>query len=164
MRISLFVPGIPKPGGSKRGFYNAKLGRVLITEDCKASKSWRAVVSLAAREAYQGYPLVGPLELTVAFVMPRIGSHYGSGKNAEKLKPAAPKFHTVKPDATKLMRSTEDALTGILWRDDAQIARQTVEKSYGECAGAWITVEQLEPLEAGEAVKAGRPTLFELVS
>jgi Holliday junction resolvase RusA-like endonuclease len=148
MRISLFVPGIPKPGGSKRGFNNAKLGRVLITEDCKASKSWRAVVSLAARQAYRGDPLVGPLEITVA----------------EKLKPAAPKFHTVKPDATKLMRSTEDALTGILWRDDAQIARQTVEKSYGECAGAWITVEQLEPLEAGEAVKAGRPTLFELVS
>jgi Holliday junction resolvase RusA-like endonuclease len=92
--------------------------------------------------------------------MPRIGSHYGSGKNAEKLKPTAPKFHTVKPDATKLLRSTEDALTGILWRDDAQIARQTVEKSYGERAGAWITVEQLELAEV-EPVEPGRLPLFE---
>ena len=36
------------------------------------------------------------------FVRPK--SHYGTGRNAKKLKPSAPPHHTQKPDATKLLR------------------------------------------------------------
>ena len=47
--------------------------------------------------------------------------------------------------ATKLIRAVEDALTGIVWRDDAQVAVQKVAKVYGdEPQGAVITIEEIE--------------------
>lgn len=138
--ISFFVPGIPKPGGSKDGFYNPKLRRVIITEACKTSENWKSVVALFARKNYSGLPLKGPLKLEVIFYMPRPKYHYGTGRNARKLKLTAPSFHSVKPDATKLMRSTEDALKGIVWDDDSQVAIQYAMKPYSAKPGALITV------------------------
>jgi Holliday junction resolvase RusA-like endonuclease len=41
------------------------------------------------------------------------------------------------PDGSKLIRSTEDALTGILWGDDGQIVRHgLVEKRYAGWPGS----------------------------
>jgi hypothetical protein len=62
------------------------------------------------------------------------------------LKPSAPRFHCVKPDGSKLLRSTEAALTGVLFEDDARIAHGNWQKRYtvgGEQAGAIITLISL---------------------
>ena len=134
--ITFFVPGIPRPGGSKRGFFNAKLKRVIITEDNKRSKDWRASVAQAASEAVE-QALDGPLRARFEFVMPRPRGHYGKRGT---LKSNAPLYHHIRPDATKLVRSTEDALKGIIWRDDSQIVTQHATKRYGEQPGALITV------------------------
>jgi Holliday junction resolvase RusA-like endonuclease len=51
------------------------------------------------------------------------------------------------PDLTKLMRSTEDALTGILWVDDARITDQHARKRYcepGQAPGAQISISVWE--------------------
>lgn len=133
------VHGVPAPGGSKRGFYSPKLKRVIITEDCKRSRPWRALVSDAALAVHQGPPLAGPLRLEVEFVLPRPKHHTG----ARGLKASAPHHHTSAPDATKLLRSTEDALKGIAWTDDAQVAVQAVSKRYGERPGALVRVSRL---------------------
>jgi len=141
-----FVPGVPAPGGSKTGFRHPSTGRVIVKEDCKRTPGWRACVALAARDAYRGEPSTRPIQFAVTFLLPRPKGHYGSGKNAAKLKPSAPRRHTVKPDALKLTRSTEDALTGILWRDDAQIVYEVIGKEWttGQ-AGAHILVVELHP-------------------
>ena len=137
---SFFVPGIPQPGGSKRGFVNPKTGRIVILEDAKGNKDWRISVVAAALEAYTGDPVGGSLELGVEFRMPRPKGHYGTGRNAGQIRSSAPVFPTTRPDLTKLWRSTEDALTGILWRDDAQIICQHVRKVFSKQTGACITV------------------------
>ena len=142
--IEFFVPGIPQPGGSKKGFYNRKAGRVVIVEDCKRNKEWRAVVALAARRAYHGEPLTGPVRLNIYFYMPRPKSHYGTGKKSGELKLTAPYFHTNKPDRTKLQRSTEDAMTGIIWRDDTQVVDGVTSKIYDRTPGADIKITELE--------------------
>lgn len=141
--ISFFVPGIPKPGGSKTGFYIKKIKRVVITEACKTSMNWRSAVALFAHENYSGAPLKGPLKLEVIFYMPRPKYHFGTGRNAGNLKPSAPSHHSISPDATKLMRSTEDALKGILWDDDSQVAEQYAKKPYSCRPGAQITVQTI---------------------
>lgn len=143
MPISFFVPGVAKPGGSKKGFYNKKSGRVTITEDCKASKEWKAAVALFAQQNYSGAPLRGPLRLNIVFHMRRPNSHFGTGRNEGRLKPSAPEYCTTRPDRTKLTRSTEDALTGILWRDDAQVVDGNISKVYSCRPGAEITVESI---------------------
>jgi len=75
-------------------------------------------------------PLEGPLLLELTFWIPRPKGHYGSGKNAAVVKAGAPFAPTVKPDLLKLTRAVEDALTGIVYRDDSQITSETLQKAY----------------------------------
>lgn len=145
-RIQLLVRGTPKPAGSKRAFVD-RGGNVRVKDDSgQAGTDWRgdckavAVDEMAGRE-----PLLGPLRLEVDFILPRPKAHYGSGRNAAKLKDGAPRYHDKRPDATKLLRGLEDALTGIVWKDDSQIAAQDVRKVYADDAftGAVVTVTRI---------------------
>jgi len=138
--IEFFVAGIPKPGGSKKGFLNKKTGRVIIVDACDKNKEWRSIVSLFAFTAYHGEPLQGPLALSITFTMPRPKYHYNS---KGVLKESAPVYHTSAPDTTKLLRSAEDSLKGIIWKDDCQVAYQVAWKLYGEKTGALIKVKPL---------------------
>lgn len=149
--ITFTVHGIAQPAGSKKGFYNKKAGRVIITDDAKKSRPWKAQVSDAAARAMtftgadgtSGYllPLEGPLHLELAFYVPRPKGHTGK----RGLLPSAPPYPAVRPDITKLVRAVEDALTGIVWRDDAQIVSQHVTKDYGGPARCDIHVNARAP-------------------
>lgn len=142
--ISFTVLGTPAPAGSKRGFYNPKAKRVIITDDSKRSRPWKALVSDAAAEAMNGDGLLGgPLLLKALFIVPRPKGHFGTGANAKFVRLSAPPYPTTKPDATKLLRAVEDAMTGIVYRDDAQIVVQEVRKLYGEPARCAIWVETI---------------------
>jgi Holliday junction resolvase RusA-like endonuclease len=141
--IEFFVPGLPAPGGSKRGFYNAKLNRTLLVEaNPEKNRNWRAAVALAASEAMNGRDIFsGPLYVEITFQMPRPKAHF-SRKSG--LKKSAPHWNTTKPDITKLARSTEDAMTQVVWKDDAQIAQSVTHKLYADNqSGAQIRVSQL---------------------
>lgn len=141
MVIEFFAPGVPQPGGSKKGFVNPRTGRVVVLEDAKHNKDWRAVVSIMAHYAHSGEPLSGPVRLDITFIMPRPKAHFRSGRHRENLKENAPMFHTVKPDRTKLLRSTEDALTDAgIWRDDTQVVAGEIRKIYGSRPGAHIRI------------------------
>jgi|Deesub1362A_J573_1020465.scaffolds.fasta_scaffold04192_5 crossover junction endodeoxyribonuclease RusA len=140
--IEFFVPGVPKPAGSKRAF-KTKTGKVVMVDASgKAGEDWRGDLKKFALE-HCPEPLEGPVDLMVIFVMPRPKSHLGSGRNASKVKPSAPDRHTTRPDVTKLLRAVEDALTGICWKDDAQICLQRAAKIYANQhtpVGAYIYV------------------------
>jgi Holliday junction resolvase RusA-like endonuclease len=114
-------------------------GRPLVTmrDDAKGNAEWKQLVSFYAQQQYRGEPLSGTLKVDFTFYMPRISSHYGSGRNAGILKANAPTYHTVKPDKTKLTRSTEDALTGVVWVDDARIAEGEQRKLYTVAGRNW---------------------------
>lgn len=146
-KLILFVPGEPAPGGSKKGFYNKNLKRVLMVPDCPRTKPWMNIVAAYARRAYPNKPLEGPIRVSYLFQFIRPEGHYGSGRNCRKLKPSARQHMTVKPDLTKIERSTEDALTGIIWKDDSQVVSCTKDKIYVDRytgdPGVWITVEEI---------------------
>jgi Holliday junction resolvase RusA-like endonuclease len=76
-----------------------------------------ATVAAYAREAYSGELLEGALELTLMFRL-------------VKPKSSKRKYPTVRPDLTKLIRSTEDAMKGIIWHDDSQVVLQQTKKVY----------------------------------
>lgn len=140
--VRFFVPGIPQPGGSKKGIpFKTKAGawRAAVVEDAAQNAPWRAKVSLFASQSFPA-PLTGPIEFSFHFVMPRPKHHYRTGKWSALLKPDAPTAHTIKPDATKLIRSTEDALKGIAWHDDCQVVMQSASKLYGATPGCWVTI------------------------
>lgn len=146
--VRFFVPGVPAPGGSKKAFaFVGKDGRprANVVDDAKGNADWRACVALAARRAMRGdEPLGGPLRFVMTFVVPRPKGHFGTGRNAAKLRPSAPAHPTSKPDVTKLVRSTEDALKGVAWADDCQVVRQTAWKEYGARPGAWVSIYRMD--------------------
>lgn len=147
--IQFRVLGVPAPGGSKNGIpfrrNNGRLG-VNLVESSKRASPWRRLVTLRALEAMAGrLPLVGPVELSIEFVMSRPKAHF----NAKgQLHPwAAEACHIKAPDCTKLTRSTEDALKTVLWADDSQVVRQYISKRFrrpDEQPGAIVTVRTIQ--------------------
>lgn len=141
-RICFFVVyGKAAPAGSKTAFVG-KGGKAFVRDSSKGSYAWKDKVSDRAAEVFgNSHELVtGPLEVWLTFYVPRPANHYGTGRNADKLKDSAPKFPTVKPDVLKLARAVEDGLTSALWRDDAQIVREHITKLYGTPARVEIEV------------------------
>jgi len=131
--VKFFIPGRPATAGSKKGFpVRTKTGiRVAIVDSSgQRGKDWRSdckrfASDFAPDELYQG-----PLGVTLRFQLHRPKSHYGSGKNERKRKPSAPIKHIQTPDVLKLARAVEDALTGIIWKDDKQICAEFIEKEW----------------------------------
>lgn len=148
--IRFFISGIPSPGGSKSAFCLKKGGiytgrAVVVDAGGKKTKEWRQDVATAAMEAMRladSAPLTGAVELELIFQMPRPKSHFRS--DGVTLKPGSQLRHVTRPDCTKLARSTEDAMTGKVYLDDAQIVKQTHEKFFSDQPGAWVIVKEAE--------------------
>jgi Holliday junction resolvase RusA-like endonuclease len=143
--ITFTVFGEARPAGSKRAFAirrgGVPTGRIAVMDANPKAKDWKQQVSCAAREAYAGELLTGPLRVTLQFYRPRPGGHYGAnGLNKKGRESIAP---TTKPDVLKLARGVEDACTGVIWRDDAQIVAELIVKEWGEPARVEVLVEKL---------------------
>ena len=138
--IDVTVAGIPAPQGSKRHLGNGRL-----VESSKRVKPWRAAVETATRALGRSIP--GPVEIGVIFYLPRPLGHYGTGRNAATLRPAAPTWPTSRAhgDLDKLCRSTLDALvTGGAIDDDDCVVELSASKLYADThhAGATITIRR----------------------
>lgn len=138
MIIQFFVPGIPRPGGSK---VRTKWG---VREAGKHTANWRSVVSDYAMKAMEGRDLfTGPVSVSMEFIFLHPKNHYRTGKFSHLLKDNAPYWKTTMPDTTKLVRSTEDALKSIVWCDDSQVVIQYNEKHFSkEKSGVIIIVKE----------------------
>lgn len=132
--VSFFVAGEPKGQPRPRAFA-MKLGNGKYSArvfDAGTAEGWKSCI---AAEALQHRPMTelgGALEVGLAFVFQRPQAHYRRKATLRILKADAPTHVTAKPDADNLAKAVLDALTQIggFWRDDAQVARLFVEKSY----------------------------------
>lgn len=141
--IRFRVLGVPAPGGSKRVFRHPRTGKALVTDDSgKRGREWRRDVQIAAQTVYSGPLLDEPLALTAHFMMPRPKGHLSRRGD---LLPSAPPYPAVRPDTTKILRALEDALTGVLWRNDALVVRQSVAKIYAEIGSPPGVVVLVQP-------------------
>jgi Holliday junction resolvase RusA-like endonuclease len=123
------VLGRPAPQGSKR-----HVGKGVMVESSKHVRPWRDAVRASAVEqmAKDSCPrFVGPVRVSMVFYFDRPKSHYRTGKNAGVLRDDAPSNPATIPDLSKLIRSTEDALTDAgVWEDDARVVEYTAIKAY----------------------------------
>jgi Holliday junction resolvase RusA-like endonuclease len=120
--IEFFVPGLPQPQGSKRGFVSAN-GKVSMVESAAGVKPWRSDVKVFAADAMRGPLLTGPVFLHCDFVMKRPVS-------TPKTKPTPPA--TKKPDLDKLLRAIGDALKGTVYAEDSLIVEMVGTKRIAE--------------------------------
>lgn len=121
--ICFSVTGEPQPKGSFRPGYNTSTKKYYLKNDCSRTGPWQTLISLIAKgHKPRGGPWAGPVALQLHFRFKRPKSHPKSSSQ----------WHSVKPDLDKLTRAVKDALTGIIYEDDARVVRCIVEKKYGE--------------------------------
>jgi Holliday junction resolvase RusA-like endonuclease len=159
--FEVFVPGQPVPQGSKTAYINKSTGRPVVVDKDVRLPQWRMKVTTYAIEKqaeymqtyphlYASLPLSGPVGIRVDFIMPRPKGHSGTGKNADRLKPSAPKYPAHMPDLDKLLRAIFDALTDArVWLDDGQVVWCQTAKHYDgptwpDGIGAHITLGSMK--------------------
>lgn len=122
MRVSLTVQGRPQPQGSAKAFIPKGWNRAVVTTDNKKLKPWRQDVASQAMLAMEGRPVIETavsVECRFFFLRPK------SVKKSVIDK-------TTKPDLDKLVRGIFDGLTGICFRDDAQVVCVDAVKTFTE--------------------------------
>lgn len=129
------IEGTARPQGSKR-----HVGKGVMIESSKHVANWRQWVRLKASQAMAGRPqILGPVQIAILFEFDRPKKH----STTKGVRKNAPQYHTCKPDADKLLRAILDALTGVCFRDDSQVACCLVRKHYGRTAQTVIDIAEL---------------------
>lgn len=113
--IRFIVPAVPVAQPKPHPVSVDGKARMFGAKKSHPIHAFRATVALAAREAYSGPPLEGPLRLDLEVVLPR------PKRLRWKTRPMPRLRHIIKPDAKNLLWGVEDSLSGILWRDDSQL-------------------------------------------
>lgn len=123
--IEFTVPAIPIAQPRQRHRVVTAGGRTFATNYTPKGdpvNDYKATVRLAASKAHTSPPLDGPLDVTLVFVMPRPKSMRW------KSRPMPRVWHATGKDLDNLAKSTLDALAGILFMDDCQVARLVLMK------------------------------------
>lgn len=150
MVLRFTIHGYPAPQGSKRHIVN-KSGKLSVIESSRKVKPWRSSVRDAALNAKPDprpllFARLVPVSITVSFMYQRPRSHYGTGRNASRLKPDAPVWMINRPDIDKVERSLLDGLTDAgVFADDCQVVHLNVGQIYSNDGfeGAEIEVRGL---------------------
>jgi len=128
-----FVLGKPKAQPRPRAF--AVGGRARVYNPATA-EGWKSEVAQAFRSV-AGYNSKHPIEIDIALWFARPKSHFGTGRNASKIKESAPAYHTQKPDVDNVAKGILDALVHIkAFHDDSQVITLTISKQWCRIDGS----------------------------
>lgn len=111
-------------------------GRTVVYDPDK-SRNYKQYVRLAASQHKPEKPLEGEIELVVVIYkqIPKSMPKWQQAlARSGELRPVT------KPDVDNYVKGIKDGMTGIIWRDDNQVTRLTVEKRYSDSPRAEIKV------------------------
>ena len=127
MIIQFTVPGPPVPQSRPRVFRNGGVK----SDSEKVSGYKQAIQLLCPRRK----PLFGPVRLRVEAIMPR-----------PKKVPKGKVYHDSRPDLDNIVKAVQDALNGLAFFDDSQIAEIVASKEIAAQCGQERTEITLEEL------------------
>lgn len=112
------------PGG-KYAYLRNGIPMVSMMDMNKKSGPYMDLVRKQLRGVWSGRQLIdAPVIATFHYYFGRPKNHYRSGRSTSHLLTSrAPRHHVSFPDLSKLIRCTEDCLSGIVWVDDKQVIR-----------------------------------------
>lgn len=139
------VRGTPVPQGSVRAY--VRDDRAVVNSVTPRLADWRHAIAAEAAEAMgDDPPWTGPIGLRLGFILARPASHFlpaNSRRPEPVLRVDAPEYVDRAPDLDKLERAALDALTGVLYLDDRQVARLSADKSWGDIPGVDVRARRL---------------------
>lgn len=125
--IEITITGQPVAKGRGRVGKLAD-GRPVVFTPAK-TRAWERDARHVARQEMFGRDLVaGAIELQIVAVFPVPQSWPNWKREAAA---AGEVGHTTKPDGDNITKAVKDAFNGVVWLDDAQVVRTTIEKQYG---------------------------------
>jgi Holliday junction resolvase RusA-like endonuclease len=134
MRVEFWVHGIPQTKGSARAFLPKKGARYpVVTNDNPKNKKWARSVKIAAQNAMAKQEMgmiPGAVKLNCVFYVPQ-----------PKRVKSGLELSTTRPDLDKMVRSVGDALEGVCYKNDSQVAGVVATKFYSLKPGLYLTVE-----------------------
>lgn len=107
-------------------------------------QNFKTRIRFAAKQTYPKLPLDGPLSLELYYIMPRPKRLVWKNRLMPR------QWHYVKPRLDDLEEAVIDALTGLIWRDSAQICRKLAAKqvaSGAEQPYVRVIVNQIEEIK-----------------
>ena len=116
----MFIPGEPKPQGSKQGFIRGN--RVVLVEAQKQLPAWREHMTrmLQLKQLEEAQPFSTAVNVALTFWLPR-------PKSVKR------QYATGTYDIDKLTRAVLDSITKAgVWRDDSDVVDLTVRKTYAD--------------------------------
>ena len=130
--ISFVVPGAPTGKGRPRF---TKTGHAYTPKETVSREN---LIASEAMRAWRRPPSDEAFTLSVLCILP-IPKSWPLKKRLAAIEGALPAASGV--DADNALKSVGDALNQIVWRDDRQVIRATVEKRYGETPATHVRVE-----------------------
>jgi len=118
--FQMFIPGEPKPQGSKQGFIRGN--RVVLVEAQKQLPAWREHMTrmLQLKQLEEPQPFSTAVNVALTFWLPR-------PKSVKR------QYATGTYDIDKLTRAVLDSITKAgVWRDDSDVVDLTVRKTYAD--------------------------------
>lgn len=134
-----FVANVNPHGKQRARTVRLKSG-ITTSYTPKATVAFERAIAWACRQVAKGqqYAQYVPLEMTCWLYMP---IPKGLPKvQQERLKGC---WHTRKPDGSNIIKSVEDALNGLAYHDDGQIAVSHFYKVYSDCPRVEVIIGQL---------------------
>ena len=135
-----FIRGEPVAKGRPKFTTRGGFVRAITPEK---TANYETLVKLSFQQQFPNavpFPKDTPLLVSIA-------AHFSIPKSASMKKAKAMRNHeippTKKPDCDNLAKIICDALNGIAYYDDSQIARLEVSKFYGDEPGVYVWIERL---------------------
>ena len=125
--LQFVVRGVPVPQGSTRAFVVGK--RAIVTNQTPKLTAWRQAIASEARLVAPPALFEGALSVDVRFAFV-----------AAKSNKAKKGYKSTRPDIDKLLRAVLDGCTGVVWKDDAQVAHVCATKTYEETSYVFVWV------------------------
>lgn len=108
----------------------ARFRRGVVAYEKKEMKIWRAECSRLIKEAFEEEKLIeGPLKIDAAFYI-RPPKYISSKKKLREKLEAEEIFCGKKPDIDNYLKALLDSMTGIVFKDDGQVAMCKARKLY----------------------------------
>ena len=124
------VFGLPVAQGRPRAF-KTPAGQVRVYDPANA-RDWKRTVQAQVITQKPAAPVEGPLKMSLRFILPRPQSL-----------PKREQFPWRRPDLSNMVKAIEDAMNGVIFRDDAQIVQMDLAKDYGPAPGVEIRIERV---------------------
>ena len=145
-QVSFEILGIPVPKQSARhriaGFGNKRFVQSYQSKEVRDAE--RNIAYDVKSQLPEGFaPYTGPISAKVVFVFPPLKS-WSKKKLQELTIPNARIYKDTKPDLTdNLMKGLFDAMEGIVFVNDSQVARVESMKIYGEIPRTEVIITEL---------------------